>query len=77
MPIYEYTCPRCQCDFEELVRSSDDAVPCPECGEQDVGRRLSVFAFKSAGSDRPSASSASSSCGGCAKNSCSGCGHHH
>lgn len=76
MPIYEYACPHCSAEFEELVRNRDEVVECPECGADDVGRKLSVFAFKSTGSDRPSASSASSSCGGCAKSSCSGCGHH-
>jgi len=76
MPIYEYRCEGCGEDFEELVRSADDAVPCPACGSEQVGRKLSVFAFQSTGSDRPSASSASSSCGGCSKTSCSGCSCH-
>ncbi len=76
MPIYEYQCQACGTDFEELVRSADDAPPCPECGAEQVGRKLSVFAFKSTGSERSSASSASSSCGSCAKTSCSGCSCH-
>ena len=32
MPIYEYVCMECESHFEELVRSSDQAVMCPECG---------------------------------------------
>lgn len=75
MPIYEYRCEACGHDFEELVRSSDDTVPCPECDSEQVGRKLSVFAFKSKGSDRPSASSAHSSCSGCASGNCSHCSH--
>lgn len=83
MPIYEYRCDPCGCDFEELVRSSDDEVLCPDCGSGEVGRKLSVFAFKSVGSDRPSASSAHSGCADCSSGSCSGggcgggCSHHH
>ncbi len=75
MPIYEYRCEACGCDFEELVRSSDATVPCPACSSEEVGRKLSVFAFKSVGSDRPSASSAHSACSGCARGSCAGCSH--
>jgi len=76
MPIYEYRCDACGDEFEELVFSSTATVPCPECGSEEVSRKLSVFAFKSSGSDRPSASSAHSSCGGCSSGSCSGCSHH-
>ena len=75
MPIYEYECKTCGHEFEEIVRSTDVSVPCESCGSGDVGRKLSVFAFKSVGSDRPSASSASSSCSGCSASSCSGCSH--
>jgi len=32
MPIYEYACMECESHFEELVRSGDQAVTCPECG---------------------------------------------
>ena len=32
VPIYEYACMECESHFEELVRSSDQAVTCPECG---------------------------------------------
>ncbi len=75
MPIYEYRCEACEHEFEELVRGSDDEVRCPACGADRVGRRLSVFAFRSVGSTRPSASSASSSCSGCRAASCSHCSH--
>lgn len=77
MPIYEFRCDACGSDFEELVRSSGEQVPCPDCGSDDVGRKLSVFAFKSVGSTRPSASSAHSSCSGCASGNCSGCNCSH
>jgi putative FmdB family regulatory protein len=76
MPIFEYTCADCGSDFEELVFSRDETPPCPDCGCEDVAKRLSVFAFKSTGAERPAASSAHSSCSGCASGSCSGCSHH-
>ena len=35
MPIYEYHCPHCRKNFEEWLKSDDDASthPCPTCGE--------------------------------------------
>ncbi len=34
MPIYEYHCPHCRKNFEEWLKSDDDASmhPCPTCG---------------------------------------------
>jgi putative FmdB family regulatory protein len=43
MPIYEYRCAGCECEFEELVSSSTPGVSCPECGSRDVERLLSTF----------------------------------
>ena len=31
MPMYEYRCLDCEEEFEELVRSVDEEVECPEC----------------------------------------------
>jgi putative FmdB family regulatory protein len=76
MPIYEYYCKGCDCQFETLVFRSSDSVACPCCGTEKVTRVLSVFGFKSGG-DKGAASSrmgsGSSSCGGCTASSCSGC----
>ena len=47
MPIYEYTCSRCQEQFELLVRGASEAdrpPPCPGCGTSDTHRILSGFA---------------------------------
>jgi putative FmdB family regulatory protein len=41
MPLYEYSCTRCQKEFEFLVRGSEKAV-CPECGSRALERLLSV-----------------------------------
>lgn len=75
MPIYEYVCPNCGCEFE-LLRPLSDAekeTSCPEC--QNVARRkLSTFAcFTKSDSGVTSAVSGSSSCSSCGSSSCSTC----
>ena len=45
MPLYEYVCESCQNDFEKLVRLSDPVPPCPECGAEDVKKKISASAF--------------------------------
>ena len=46
MPIYEYRCQSCKNEFELLVRSS--TVPaCPNCGSEQLDRKLSLPAIKS------------------------------
>ena len=46
MPIYEYTCTKCDHAFEKLVFSSDNAkVACPKCGDRRVERVLSPTSF--------------------------------
>ena len=51
MPIYEFTCKRCDAHFETLVKSFDaiDEVECPDCKGKDVERRLSSFNSGSSG----------------------------
>ena len=73
MPIYEYACMQCESHFEELVRSSDQAVTCPECGAAKVLKQLSSFAVIGA-SSQPAFSGPSGGGGGCCGGSC-GCGH--
>jgi putative FmdB family regulatory protein len=48
MPIYEYACPSCGREFEELIRG-DEQPACPACGEIRVERQLSVPAAHVAG----------------------------
>lgn len=53
MPIYEYTCDRCEKDFEVLVRG-EERPSCPVCGNVRVTKQLSVPAAHTAGtSDLP------------------------
>ena len=73
VPIYEYACMECESHFDELVRSSDQAVTCPECGAANVLKQLSSFAVRGA-SSQPAFSGPTGSGGGCCGGSC-GCGH--
>ena len=44
MPIYEYRCPDCSHEFEEIQKMSDDPVRlCPSCGKENVSKLLSVL----------------------------------
>lgn len=76
MPMYEFVCEGCQNQFEELVFSQDEQVPCPKCGSSHVSRILSAFAFKCGDTFR--SSSAGGGCSGCkpGPSGCSGCGCH-
>lgn len=67
MPIYEYTCEKCQTKFDKLVRAmsaadeSSDKIECPKCGSLKTARALSVFAV---GSEQTRSASAPG-CGRC------------
>lgn len=73
MPIYEYACMKCEHHFEELVRSSEQVVTCPECGGAKVLKQFSVFATVGAKS-KPTFSgpTGGGGHGGCCGGSC-GC----
>lgn len=46
MPIYEYRCPDCSHEFEEIQKMSADPVTlCPTCGKENVTKLLSAAAF--------------------------------
>ncbi len=67
MPIYEFECPACHEDFDELVRNAAAVkdVVCPSCGSRKVKKKLSTFASKvSGGGASASASAASCAPGG-------------
>jgi putative FmdB family regulatory protein len=75
MPIYEYACMECESHFDELLRSSEQAVTCPECGAANVLKQLSTFAVHGGGSPKSSVTAPMPrSGGGCCGGSC-GCGH--
>ncbi len=43
MPLYSYTCRKCDTAFETLVTGQWTPV-CPKCGGEDLERRLSATA---------------------------------
>ena len=67
MPIYEYTCRKCDKRFEKLVKSmgGEEKVPCPDCGSTQTARALSVFAVGAEASSSKSTASAPGMCGRC------------
>jgi putative FmdB family regulatory protein len=67
-------CNHCRRPFEELVLSASTLVVCPRCNSKKIKRLMSVVNSHSRGSGAASMA-AGSSCGGCTRSSCSGCGH--
>jgi putative FmdB family regulatory protein len=47
MPVYEYVCPACHTQFEDLrlMKEADDFAPCPRCATQSL-RQISHFVLK-------------------------------
>ena len=80
MPIYEYRCPDCGQEFEEIVTSSSQTVVCPKCESEAPEKLMSCCRFKTAGANMPPigqsapAPSAASACAGCTSKNCSSCG---
>ena len=64
MPIYEFECTNCSEEFEELVFGTASIIEltCPECGSQDVVKKISTFASRVAGSNAFRLNSIASSC---------------
>ena len=51
MPTYEYECPDCGHQFEEMQKITDPALTeCPQCGASNVRRLVSAAAFHLKGS---------------------------
>ena len=50
MPIYEYKCPSCGHQFEELVRLNSAAPLCPRCDASDSEKLISSCSFELRGS---------------------------
>ncbi len=50
MPIYEYRCHACKCEFEYLKLTHDEPDPqCPTCCTDKVERMVSAGAIRPAG----------------------------
>ncbi|MCF8128859.1 MAG: zinc ribbon domain-containing protein [Deltaproteobacteria bacterium] len=52
MPIYEFKCKKCGKLYESLCFRSngEDKGPCPDCGENESEKQLSVFSSGGSGS---------------------------
>ncbi len=70
MPIYEFRCKGCECQFETLVMGSSPDVCCPECACREVERLMSACSYKSG---TTYVSSKGSGCGSCSATSCATC----
>jgi len=46
MPVYEYKCDDCGKVYEELVFSSDEVVPCPDCKSKNSHKLVSLISAK-------------------------------
>lgn len=68
MPIYEYSCLKCNNDFSVLqnMSSSEKDTTCSKCGSNNVKKKVSVFSANVAGESfsAPAACPASSGGGG-------------
>ncbi|MBA3347905.1 MAG: zinc ribbon domain-containing protein [Actinobacteria bacterium] len=64
MPMYEYACMECESHFEELVRSAEQAVACPDCGAGNVLKQISTFAVTGAQSSPSFGGGGGGCCGG-------------
>ena len=55
MPLFEFNCPKCEKDFELLVRSAkwEGTAACPQCGSKKLRKKLSVFASAGAPASTP------------------------
>jgi len=64
MPMYEYACMECESHFEELVRSAEQAILCPDCGAGNVLKQISTFAVTGAGPQPSFGGGGGGCCGG-------------
>lgn len=47
MPIYEYCCKECGCQFEQLQKITDNVlVTCPKCGQKGLQKMISQTSFQ-------------------------------
>lgn len=42
MPIYEYRCVKCKCEFEDLIINGEEPIACPKCKSEKIERAVSI-----------------------------------
>ena len=54
MPIYEYQCLGCDCEFQKLIlkKEEEKELTCPKCGGRDMKRIISKVAYHLSEGDR-------------------------
>lgn len=74
MPIYEFTCTRCEKDFELMcpMGTQVNEVKCPDCNQNHLIRKMSLFSISS-GAPESAGFESAGECGSCGP---SGCGCH-
>jgi putative FmdB family regulatory protein len=75
VPLYQYTCQKCNATFDQLVLAADrdsSKIKCPECGSTKTTRALSLIAV--GGESKGAASADTPACGRCGE--VGGCGMH-
>ncbi|MBN2653912.1 MAG: zinc ribbon domain-containing protein [Nitrospirae bacterium] len=45
MPIYEFSCDKCNAEFSTIVKATEDKVVCPVCGSDEVSKLISPFSY--------------------------------
>ena len=75
MPIYEFRCSECGCEFETLVMKRDEKISCSKCGSARVDRLFSSFAVHGAESKALPGCGPDNKCSSCATRKCSTCCH--
>jgi putative FmdB family regulatory protein len=75
MPIFRYTCKKCNAEFELLLPRFDSEAKCPECGSLELEKALNRFAAVTKSSSGCPAKFECPSAGGCGCTGC--CSHKH
>ncbi|MCF8129058.1 MAG: zinc ribbon domain-containing protein [Deltaproteobacteria bacterium] len=54
MPIFEYECQSCMCQFQSLIMKTEEAesIACPDCGKTELRKLVSRVAYHQSEKDR-------------------------
>lgn len=64
MPVLQYKCVACGKEFEELVKSHEEEVFCPDCGKK-AERSWSGCVYSATGKQSKKCGGNCKTCGGC------------